>query len=118
MCCLEYVVNSLGQELCFHLPDVFYVLVFLFKQKICAEGRLFLLVQEKERNVSKFSPSHVHLNCEGENWPTCIIQAGTSRPCMSLSAVHAVGLAAGSCSQSMHNPSASSWRVGYLHVSS
>lgn len=67
MCCLEYIVNSLGQELCFHLPDVFHVLVFLFKQKICAEGRLFLLVQENDINVSIFYALHVHLNGEGVN---------------------------------------------------
>ncbi|RLW09176.1 hypothetical protein DV515_00002699 [Chloebia gouldiae] len=31
-------------------------------QKICAEERLFLLVQEYEINVSIFYPLHVHLN--------------------------------------------------------
>lgn len=104
MCCLEYIVNSLGQELYFHLPDVFYVLMFLFKQKICAEERLFLSVQENEINVSKFYPLHVYLNGEGGNWPTCIIQAGISTPGMNFSIVHGLvwqlGHAVRACSSS------------------
>lgn len=67
MCCLEYIVNSLGQELCFHLSDVFYVLIFSVQTEISAEGMLFLVGQENEINVSKFYPLYVPLNGEGGN---------------------------------------------------